>query len=253
MALTEEEKLQAEAVSYLIEGGEVEEAAILLSCKLSIKRIRLNVHDDLDFGLISAKEDIAIVLLGTRKICEIVNNDEHPSTKAIRKAIDIVLSIDFSCVDLSAIPDFPKFGPDWRSQLIDAIKNRPALNQGIKINEAQIYEWESLRFRSPVEVIMAKTLDKYNVLFLPNCMARLGQPGNRTRREADFLVCFDGKVGILEIDGEVYHTSAAKDHDRDRLFRHHGIKVCEHYDAKRCLKEPEEVVRDFLKILRQNG
>jgi very-short-patch-repair endonuclease len=84
-------------------------------------------------------------------------------------------------------------------------------------------------------------------------MARLGLPGNRENREADFLVCSNGKWGILEINGDTYHHNSAKDHDRGRLFKLHGIKVFEPYEATRCIKEPENVVQEFLELIKQNG
>jgi very-short-patch-repair endonuclease len=68
-------------------------------------------------------------------------------------------------------------------------------------------------------------------------------------REPDFLVCKDGHWGVLEVDGDLYHSRAAKDHERDRLFRACGIKVVERYTANRCYREPEKVVGEFLVLL----
>ena len=110
-----------------------------------------------------------------------------------------------------------------------------------------------LLFRSPVEVTIAKALDRHRVLFLPNCMARLGFPDSRENKEADFLVCYEGKWGILEINGDTYHTNSAKDHNRSRLFKMHGIKVVELYEASRCIKEPTKVVQEFLELVKKNG
>ncbi|SRR6266487_1272850 len=245
MDLSEDEKLQASAVAFLIEGQEIEEAALLISCKLKIHRYRD------DFGT----ERLTIEISGARTVYEIINNEKHPTTIAIRAALNATLEDD-TCSHLYAKASFPNFGPDWRSQLIDAIQNRPALNLGIIFNDADkatTHIWKGLRFRSPVEMIIAKTLEQYNVLYLPDCMARLGPPSKREPKEADFLICYEGKWGVLEVDGETYHTSAARDHDRDRLFKHHGIKECDHYTAKRCLEEPKKVVEEFLALLKQNG
>src|SRR5260221_503562 len=101
---------------------------------------------------------------------------------------------------------------------------------------------------------IAEALDKANVLFLPNCKARLGIPSSRENREADFLICTDGKWGILEVDGEPFHppSRTVYDHERDRLFRSHGIRVVEHYDATKCYNEPDTVVQEFLQMLNKS-
>ena len=87
----------------------------------------------------------------------------------------------------------------------------------------EIVEWGNLRFRSQSEVRIAKALDAVWVLFLPNCLARLNSNFGRFTKEADFLVCANGKWGILEVDGP-FHPRAADDHERDRLFQQHGIR-----------------------------
>jgi hypothetical protein len=71
-------------------------------------------------------------------------------------------------------------------------------------------------------------------------MARLGF-SLRQNREADFLVCHKGKWGILEVDSPSSHppTRTVKDHERDRLFKAHGIRVVEHFDAGECWEDAE--------------
>jgi hypothetical protein len=140
--------------------------------------------------------------------------------------------------------------PNWRNELIDLARGKVVHNQVVTDTQPQI--WHSLRFRSRSEIKIAEALDKRGVFFLPNCMGRLDTPTGRQNREADFLVCNEGKWGVLEVDGEPYHppTRTVHDHDRDRLFRSHGIKVVEHYDAGRCYNRPDEVVESFLHLLR---
>ncbi|MCA9078631.1 MAG: hypothetical protein KDA93_26630 [Planctomycetaceae bacterium] len=94
---------------------------------------------------------------------------------------------------------------------------------------------------------MAKALDDAKALFFPNCKARLGV-SERINKEPDFLVFHSGNWGILEVDGP-HHTSAAVDHERDRLFKHHGIQLIEHFDAAECFENAQGVVKKFLYLL----
>jgi hypothetical protein len=94
-------------------------------------------------------------------------------------------------------------------------------------------------------------LKKRTVLFFPLAAAVFGGKKGDEKREPDFVICQDGKWGILEVMGETYHTSstAVRDHDRARLFKDHRIHCIEFYDASRCYSTPDEVVDDFLKRL----
>jgi len=122
-------------------------------------------------------------------------------------------------------------------------------NQGINAP----YQWNGLYFRSQTEIKIAEALDRANVLFFPNNKARLMTSQGMENRESDFLVFYQGKWGIIEVDGEPYHPASrtVDDHERDRLFKIDGIRIVEHYDATRCWNNPDDVVQEFLEILRQ--
>lgn len=122
------------------------------------------------------------------------------------------------------------------------------LNSASLVSKGGI-EHDGLRFRSQSEVKIYEVLKKRRVLFFPNATAILG--GKNKKREPDFLVCQDGKWGIIEVMGEPYHPSstAMKDHDRARLFKDYGIFYIEFYDATKCYNSPDEVVDEFLKRL----
>ncbi len=120
-------------------------------------------------------------------------------------------------------------------------------NQGINAP----HNWNNFNFRSKSEIKIAEALDRAEVLFYPNSKARLNKAELRVNKESDFLVFHSGKFGILEVDGRDYHQTAADDHERDRLFKRHGIRIIERFDATRCWNEPEQVVEEFLEILTQ--
>jgi len=231
----------ASAISYLVEGEEFYEASLLLLCNLSTHD-GWTVGDDLE---------ITVELLGNRAVHEIIQDEDNPATIAIKRAFQAVFPPGIRVVTLTSRVSFTNLDSDWRERFLEIIQGKVALNQCKPIENKPRVTWEYLFFRSTYEVAIAKALSEYDLLFLPNCMARFGKEG--LNREADFLVCYDGKWGIIEVDGEPYHTNAAKDHERDRLFQSHGIRVTQRYTTKQCIENPRGVVQEFLGLLKKNG
>jgi hypothetical protein len=127
------------------------------------------------------------------------------------------------------------------------------LNAGSLGSRAAV-EHDGLRFRSRAEIHVYDALKRRDVLFFPNAAAVLGGRAEEDKKEPDFLVCRNGRWGVLEVMGETYHPSATaiRDHDRARLFKDYGLVVIEFYDALRCSSQPEVVVDDFLRRLQQS-
>lgn len=241
------ERVHASAVSYLIDGHEEEAARILLSSDLAVE-----AHYEwlaIDEGYYDGTFDVELAV--PRAIYEIINNVEHPTAKLILHALKVALN-NPSC-NLVMRLLLPKVSPGWKEKMLNDLQESSVVNQGNPIENRPTYSWNNLRFRSNTEIKVAEALDKAGVLFFPNCMARLGPIGERRNKEADFLICIEGKWGILEVDGEAYHSTAATDHERDRFFRTYGIRVIERFTASQCYNNPETVVRRFLAILRQNA
>lgn len=237
------EILLANAIEFLIQGQDIEEASILLLCDI-------NLYEYDHYG----ESQLGITLTSNRTIYDLFNDSTNTLNHTICDAFTAILPNEYSFGHINPkVKLSDNIGENWRTELLEMIEGKRPLNQGVKIREAPLFTWEYLLFRAPVEVTIAKELDKYKVLFLPNCAARLGIPEDRKKLEADFLVCFKGKWGILEINGDTYHTNSAKDHNRSRLFKQHGIRVFEAYEASRCIREPGVVVVEFLRILDQNG
>jgi hypothetical protein len=75
------------------------------------------------------------------------------------------------------------------------------------------------------------------------------------KREPDFLICYRGKWGILEINGDDFHSGpiqTAKDHDRARRFNHYGVFFIQAYPLDRCKNRPGDVVDEFLHLLERH-
>lgn len=152
-------------------------------------------------------------------------------------------------------PVFPKeVGYEITELEISPILEEPPDDENSLSNSALLgskgtLEHDGLRFRSHTEIKVYETLKKRNVLFFANATAVLGS--KNVKREPDFLVCQNGKWGILEVMGEQYHSSntAMRDHDRARLFKDYGLFYIEFYDAAQCYNNSDEVVDDFLQRL----
>jgi hypothetical protein len=150
------------------------------------------------------------------------------------------------------VSQLAKFTDDVKKKLYPAIDAVFPKDAGYDITEIQVSPLlelppdDSLKFRSQSEIKIYDVLKRRNVLFFANATAVLGN--KNAKREPDFLICQDGKWGILEVMGEQYHTgtTAMKDHDRARLFKDYGLFFIEFYDAAQCYNQPDSVVSDFL-------
>jgi hypothetical protein len=248
MELPAEEVLLASAINFLFEGQEYNEASLLMNCEIKTHYSNRNYDDD--------TTGVLIEITGNRAVYDVIQNDALTVKDIIESAFKAILPLNFWLDGITArVGLVDVSSSDWRNSLQDLLEGKKALNQGLPIKDKEIFYWDMLRFRAPYEISIAKALNEYNVLFFPNCMARIGasKPTEKQFIEPDFLVCLDGKWGILEVDGETFHTTAAKDHDRDRLFRTRSIPVIERFTANECKSDPTFVVKKFLDILKKNG
>jgi len=155
-------------------------------------------------------------------------------------------------------------GPEWRKELFELLRGGTVSNQGTSTEDFRsggvtnqattakpVWTYQYLRFRSPYEVELAKAFDQVaGVIYFPCCKGRMSGPNGRENREPDFLVCKDGKWGILEVDGKTHPAATkANEDERDRIFKRHGIKLVEHYDNGQVASQPEAVVKEFLSLL----
>lgn len=108
--------------------------------------------------------------------------------------------------------------------------------------------WHGLTLRSQSEVKIAKALDYEGVLFLADPKIRLNTESHRQTREVDFLVQYEGKWGILEVDGPHHEQSTESDQWRDARFTEHGLLVVR-FPADQCFRQPDFVVNAFLRKL----
>jgi hypothetical protein len=256
------DQLLASAVTFLIDGRDEKAAMILLSCTLHYDEIHhSNSLGDYTEETITLEAprlvyDVLELLIGNQ-----YQYQEHPDIPAervekmvlcasVRRAFEALIGANVNLVVKAGIVQVTA---NWRKELLAMLRGETVTNQGLPFSpQTPIVTWNNLRFRSQTEIRVAEALERAQVLFLPNCMARLGF-SQRQNREADFLVCQKGKWGILEVDSPSSHppTRTVEDHERDRLFKAHGIRVVEHFDASECWENADGVVKRFLYLLGQ--
>ncbi|MCT7976015.1 pentapeptide repeat-containing protein [Laspinema olomoucense] len=112
-------------------------------------------------------------------------------------------------------------------------------------SESSSHFWNGWQFRSLAEVKIAEALDRAGVLFYSNATARLTTPDGGKNQDPHFLVCSDGKLGILVVDGEEDEA------ETDRLVQTQGIRIIHHYPVTQCTEDSDWVVLEFLQALSQ--
>jgi hypothetical protein len=252
------DRLLASAARFLIDAGQDDAASVLLACELEVDYSGTGWIDggweihECQIQLQAPASAYQALLVADGEEWPAGLPSETPVFRpTVEGALNAVLPAWITLKALIVRAQLIDLDPDWRNDLLEIARGHGVSNQGIRIDRPPI-RWQNLGFRSQSEVRIAQALDRANVLFLTNCMARLGVTADhRVNREADFLVCAEGRFGILEVDGEPFHpaTRAAQDHARDRLFLEHGVLVVHHFDANECFETPDQVVTEFLRLL----
>jgi hypothetical protein len=254
------DQLLASAIQFLIDGGEEKPAKALLACS-TIHLLYTGKYNT----------ELTLILTAPRALYHFLNrgiidydfihepeDDEEREARdvvsAIQRAVTAVLAPNVYLRGIEVRYALVEINPEWREELLAMLSGTHISNQAQEISKDRpIYTWNNLRFRSQTEIRIAEAFERKKVLFLPNCVARLGFR-ERQNRESDFLVCCEGKWGILQIDGEAFHppTRTTEDHERGRIFLAHGVSMVQHFDAGECWENADGVVAKFLYLLRNH-
>jgi hypothetical protein len=260
------ERVLASVEQFLIDGGEEKAATLLLSCDLNCHEV---LHKDDEGNTYNNLWSITLPApRASYQLLAPLNRDDFRDPEfRIRYPLVFQEDVFSICDDIanafSALlgnnvayavrASLIKINDQWREELLALLRGDHVTNQGLQFSpKTRMVTWNNLRFRSGAEVRIAEALERAQVLFLPNCMARLGF-SHRENREPDFLICHRGKWDVLEVDGPLSHPPARKvdDDERARLFKAHGIRLVEHFDAGDCLENADGVVKRFLYLLGQ--
>lgn len=138
-----------------------------------------------------------------------------------------------------------------RNQIKQTPRSKAKPNKKRQSNPQPEYRsiaWHGLTLRSHSEVKIAKALDHKGVMFLADPKIRLDTESHRQTREVDFLIQYQGKWGILEVDGPHHQHSTEADQWRDARFAERGLLVLR-FPADQCYRQPDTVVETFLESL----
>lgn len=242
----EPDALHSSAVLYLLEENERDAAEALLYGRIEKLEVDWDRHWDAD-------APVFVTMRGPRKTVEALTDYNEGYSERIHAAFSMCLPPDTFLDSIKCRAEIHAPRRYWRAEVLDVIGQGEIANQAV--GATTDHTWQGFRSRSRTEIRVAVALDRTGVLFFPLPRARVAIGDNRINTEPDFLVCVDGKWGILEIDGRPYHPpkNAAMEHERDRLFRAHGIRVVERFDATRAYNHVTEVVEEFLAMVRRNG
>jgi hypothetical protein len=236
------DQFMASAVKFLIEGGDEDAASLLLACQCDVSIWQA------EYG--EGPDRVSADLICPRVAYDHLSNQFDPIHDQVWKALEAITPRGYFFLRLDVRAELLNdLGPDWQTELFELLRGGSIHNQAVNADNAKT--WNGFRFRSVTETHIADALDRAGVLFFPLPKGRLNGPRGRVNREPDFLVCKDGKWGILEVDGAPYHPPqrTVQDHERDRLFLQHGIRIAQHFDATDCFATPDKVVSDFLRLL----
>ena len=130
------------------------------------------------------------------------------------------------------------------------------VNEVYRNSQALAYKWAEAKgenfkwfeFQSEAELAIAEELTKRNILFFCNAKCLISNTFNTSEKMIpDFLVIYQGKSRILEIDGVEYHKNHFTDYRRDRLFERHGLRITR-YTYDECIADSKRVIDEFLEL-----
>lgn len=130
------------------------------------------------------------------------------------------------------------------SELSETIDNseEKQLSETLTHLQKTEYFWKKWRFHSLEQVKIAEALDRAGVLFFPNSKAQLPNFEDQPYKQVDFLICYNSKLGVLEIQ----YSDTEKQEQRDYFLSKQGIFLIEYCDPVQCLEDPDQIVQEFI-------
>jgi hypothetical protein len=146
---------------------------------------------------------------------------------------------------------------DWRERidvvLLSAPTDTPS-NQArlVKLPVSHPAE-DGMHFRDPAELAIYRALKRAQARLGGEVSITCNVPIRMSGRtlEVDFMVCYKGRVGVIEVDGATHYRKRASDLSRERLLEDAGIARIDRIDVEDTANESDAdiFVGRFLKRL----
>ncbi len=249
--LPTEEAMIASACQYLLVKDAAGAVPLLLAAEAAFKAPNL--------GRVYAR--LPVEMFGPPRLYDLLSTTDYGEDFEKRELIEAALRapMPHSLAGLELNVEFeprmqvvePYFG--WREEFGQQASGRGITNQGAGRTPAPL-RWMHNNFRTAGEIAIAKALEQANALFMPLPRAAIGTTADmRTMVEPDFVVCHDGKWGVLEIDGSSHEGRKAQDTEKDRLYHAHSISVVRRYTEEQARDHPDVIVAEFLRDVDKLG
>lgn len=245
-------RLQRTWLSLLIEGNYAEVAALVVDSELTAQEDRYGGHTSFSIGLTSVAYPMVINDANIKKIIletlqAVATGHFYDQNGVITEPSEITVEYQIKLLDVEE---------NWQEKVKEMIVNAKNSNQGVVTEKVfarekkSVYLYNEMKFGSQAEVRIAQELEARKVLFFPLPLA-VRQDTKifwQDHKEPDFLICNDGKWGVLEVSTHS-PDRYEKDAEKTFWFKKSGILCVEHHTSQRCYKEPDKVVDEFLSIL----
>ena len=267
----QDERILRTWLEYLIQNGHKEIAALLVESELQIvykkwaggaspKSINIDLPTDsyAYFADDKTSWDVAIDHLGTLLQGHLVDEEAGDSDYFIVTNWEIApWEIEKYGVQVVKRIKLSDNDPDWKNVIRELIAASKNPNQGVVTEKVFTRRGESpilyneMKFGSQSEVRIAQELERRGVLFFPLPLAIKHDTGEfyKDHKEPDFLICHNGRWGILEVAHHRGEGRYEKDKEKDAWFKKEGILCVEHYPSETCYRNSKTVVDEFLEIL----
>jgi hypothetical protein len=215
----------SQIAQYLMLQGDARSVAVLVASEAAL------IRGDSDFGRTSWELRIRLpgpffvnITDEERSACEIV----------IEVAANAVKSADYDSVSLVKIVVGVEPKKDWRQDAYAWLRGEGINNQGrVRSDNLPSRQEDGLLFRSKPEIHVYKALKAHGVTFAPLAVFLRGG-ATYQRIEPDFVVLQEGKMMLLEVDGDTHHMESPAEADRrTRMFEDEGAFI-HHVQASEC-------------------
>lgn len=213
-------------------------------------------YDNWNGGQYTWRFDLVLPILAFRGLDA---RDRETMATRIRDAMRQVIEAfeAHSLAEVRIVMQVPKAHANWKADARAWAEGRGVTNQGrARSTNIAPFESDGLLFRSRPEICLYHALKACGVTVAPLPVFVRGGAEYR-RLEPDFVVVHRGKLMVVEVDGDAFHTESPVDaHERLTVLSHEGVHTervraadcATDVDAKNCAARLVKVIEKLASI-----